>query len=296
MSRPYLVKGLAYLVIEAPDLGRWATFATEILGLEVREEADGLRIRMDDWRQRLFVTEGPADDVVAIGWEASSDAALDSLIGAFKEVQGESRGVRRRLAGRDPAGTAVELVIGPDRIESPFRSDLVPSGFVTGEQGMGHCVVTSDDPAASMAFYGDLLGFKASDRIVTEYFGYTVDLSFLHTGPRHHSVAFGGPQPKRIHHFMLEVGGLDDVGTCLDRCLKARVPIASTIGKHPNDHMVSFYALTPSGFQFEFGWGGRVIAADEDAAWQTTTYDRISEWGHHPPMVYAPRPKKPLPQ
>jgi hypothetical protein len=53
--------------------------------------------------------------------------------------------------------------------------------------------------------------------------------------------------------------------------------------------MVSFYALTPSKFQFEFGWGGRVIGQDEDAAWQTSTYDHISEWGHHPPMVYAPR-------
>ena len=32
-----------------------------------------------------------------------------------------------------------------------------------------------------------------------------------------------------------------------------------TLGRHPNDRMFSFYAKTPSGFQFEFGWGGREV-------------------------------------
>jgi hypothetical protein len=43
--------------------------------------------------------------------------------------------------------------------------------------------------------------------------------------------------------------------------------------------MTSFYGRTPSGFQFEFGWGGRTIDAD----WQVTTHDRLSDWGHHRP-------------
>lgn len=283
----YAVKGLAYLVVQTPKIERWAAFAGDVLGLEVRQEDDGLRLRLDQWRQRIFVEEGPADDVVAIGWEMSSEAAFDAL--DFPEEDGGERGVARLKRTVDPAGTPTELVFGPSLADEPFVSSLVPSGFVTDEQGMGHCVVTSTDKAASHRFYSDLLGFRLSDHIVTEFFGHAVDLDFLHTGPRHHSVAFGGPQRKRIHHFMLEVADLDDVGMCLDRCLKAGVPIAQTIGKHPNDRMVSFYALTPSKFQFEFGWGGRVIGQDEDAAWQTSTYDHISEWGHHPPMVYAPR-------
>jgi hypothetical protein len=53
--------------------------------------------------------------------------------------------------------------------------------------------------------------------------------------------------------------------------------------------MFSFYAKTPSGFQFEFGYGGREV---NDADWEPTTYDRISEWGHHPPIVFAPREGK----
>ena len=90
--------------------------------------------------------------------------------------------------------------------------------------------------------------------------------------------------PKRIHHFMLEVVGMDDVGHAYDRALKAGVPIARTLGRHPNDHMFSFYAQTPSGFEVEFGWGGRKV---DDTDWQVGHYDRMSTWGHHLPGSIA---------
>ena len=53
--------------------------------------------------------------------------------------------------------------------------------------------------------------------------------------------------------------------------------------------MLSFYAFTPSGFQFEYGCGGRLI---DDALWEPQIHDRVSEWGHHPPERYAPRRPK----
>ncbi len=116
----------------------------------------------------------------------------------------------------------------------------------------------------------------------TELYGFPVDLAFFHVNPRHHSLAFGGPQRKRLHHFMIEASSMDEVGLCYDRAIRAGVRIMQTLGRHPNDRMFSFYARTPSGFQFEFGWGGRTI---DDATWTPTTYDRVSEWGHHPPQV-----------
>ena len=55
-----------------------------------------------------------------------------------------------------------------------------------------------------------------------------------------------------------------------------------TIGRHPNDRMFSFYAQTPGKYQFEFGWGAREV---DDATWEPSVHDRISEWGHHPPQL-----------
>ncbi len=162
------------------------------------------------------------------------------------------------------------------------------SKFVTGEQGLGHVVMSANEPAKSERFYQDLLGFRLSDRIVCEFHGYPVDITFMHGGPRHHSVAIGGPQKKRIHHFMLEVAAMDDVGLGFDRAMRGGIRIMQTLGRHPNDRMFSFYAKTPSGFQFEYGWGARQV---DDTTWQPTTYDHISEWGHHPPELVAPKPR-----
>jgi 2,3-dihydroxybiphenyl 1,2-dioxygenase len=190
---------------------------------------------------------------------------------------------------RDPGGNRVEIAFGPAMGEGAFVSPLARSGFVADDLGLGHLVVSAPETAKTAAFYQELLGFQLSDRIVCEFYGHPVDITFVHTNARHHSLAFGGPQPKRLHHFLLEVRSLDDVGAALDREVAAGVRIAQMIGRHPNDRMVSFYAFTPSGFQFEYGWGGRLV---DDATWQPTVHDRISEWGHHPPERYAPRRKK----
>jgi 2,3-dihydroxybiphenyl 1,2-dioxygenase len=167
---------------------------------------------------------------------------------------------------------------------------LVPSGFVAGDQGLGHVVVTSKNQEQSEHFYREVLGLGFSDRITCEVFGYKVNLAFFHTNPRHHSLAVGGTLEKKIHHFMIEAQAMDEVGRAYDRCIRARVPIMNTLGRHPNDQMFSFYAMTPSGFQFEFGWGGRSVDPEHHPP---GAFDRISEWGHHPPQILAPRTKKP---
>ena len=62
-----------------------------------------------------------------------------------------------------------------------------------------------------------------------------------------------------MHHFMVELGSLDDVGQGYDLAQGEQDGIAYTLGRHTNDHMTSFYMRTPSGFFIEYGWGGRMI-------------------------------------
>lgn len=77
---------------------------------------------------------------------------------------------------------------------------------------------------------------------------------------------------------------MNDVGSAYYRCQDQRVPITSTLGCHTNDHMVSFYVQTPSGFQVEYGYGGRLI---EDAAWEVQLHRSPSIWGHRAPAAAA---------
>jgi 2,3-dihydroxybiphenyl 1,2-dioxygenase len=287
---------LGYLGFEVKDLGAWERFGVEVLGLALvdRRADGGFGLRMDDHARRFIVRPGSLDDVFVMGWEAPDERTLGELAGrvadrGVKVGRGSAehcadRGVRALVAFEDPGGVPVELFVGPERAAEPFRSELVRSGFVTGEQGLGHAVVTARSQAESEEFYRDALGFRLSDHIRCDLYGYKVDIAFMHTNRRHHSIAFGDRQKKRIHHFMIEGGSMDEVGLAFDRALKNGVRIMQTLGRHPNDRMFSFYAKTPSGFQFEFGWGGREV---DDASWQPTTYDQISEWGHHPPELLA---------
>jgi len=141
-----------------------------------------------------------------------------------------------------------------------------------------------------MKFYIGVLGFRLSDHIKTEVIpGRPLEISFMRCNGRHHSLALAPvPIPKKIVHLMLEVATIDDVGRALYRCIAEGVHLSFTLGRHSNDEMLSFYPLTPSGFDLEYGWGG--IAVD-DNSWHVLTHDTNSSWGH----IYQrpPRPPKP---
>ncbi len=291
---------LGYLGFEVQDLSAWESFATSVLGLELADRTDDgtLSFRMDDHAQRIFVSPGGADDLAAIGWEVDDAAELDAAVAKLRAAgvdvtegsreRATARRVERLFEFRDPGGLPSEIHFGPALATTPFLSPAECTGFVTGKNGLGHAVISARSQAESEAFYCGVLGFKLSDHIICDIHGYKVNIAFFHSNARHHTVAFDAAQKKRIHHFMLEVKTIDDVGLAYDRALRAGVRIINTLGKHPNDRMFSFYAKTPSGFQFELGCGGREI---DDATWTPTTYDRISEWGHHPPEMLAPRSK-----
>ena len=79
-------------------------------------------------------------------------------------------------------------------------------------------------------------------------------------------------------HVMVEVDSVDEVGRAMDRMKAAGVKLTGTLGRHANDHMVSFYMLSPSGFMIEYGAEGRTIEDwDKYSAFQSTVN---SFWGH----------------
>ena len=286
------VARLAYLGLEVSQPDAWLRFATGVLGLEAGPRAsDGaLPLRLDDYAQRIRLHEGKSDDVAYIGWETADGGELAALVLRLKragvEVRSgtpaeiEARKVDALAVTKDPNGIRVELAQGPKRGDRPFRSPAVSSGFVTGEEGMGHVFLFVDDSEKTDAFYRELLGLRLSDYIDAKLGAVAMHAVFLHANPRHHSLAFTkAPMRKRLGHFMLEVNAVDDVGVAYDRCQDAGVPIRYGLGRHPNDRMISFYGVTPSGFAFELGWGGRKV---EEASWQIKTYRNISDWGHRP--------------
>jgi 2,3-dihydroxybiphenyl 1,2-dioxygenase len=285
---------LGYLGFEVSDLPAWRAFATDVLGMEAGPltESGALPLRMDAYERRFLLHEGPADDVAYAGWEVRDAEGLETVARRLEgagvparrasAAEAAARGVEALVRCSDPAGNALELYVGPRIATVPFRSTRLLSHFVTGDQGLGHLVLVGKSLRELEDFYLRLLGLRLSDRIRTKLGGaLPIEIAFLHANPRHHSLAFAAaPLPKRMHHFMVELGSLDDVGRAYDRCLDAGVAIVQTLGRHPNDRMLSFYARTPSGFAVEVGWGGLTVA---DSSWRVAVYGELSEWGHRPP-------------
>ena len=279
---------LGYLGLEVRDLGAWRRFARDLLGLEIcAPRPDGaLPLRMDGHAHRFLLHEGPADDIAYVGWELRDRAELDDLAGQLERsrvsvrtgsaAEIAARGVEAMLWFEDPNGIRTELFHGPVLVSAAFVSDRMPSGYRTGDQGMGHILVNARNSNETERFYRDVLGFTLSDYVESE----RLHAVFLHVNPRHHSLAFAElPLKKRLHHVMLEVSSIDDVGVAFDRCQEQGVPLQRTIGRHQNDRMVSFYGYTPSGFCFEIGWGGRAV---DDRNWEVRVYPDASDWGHRP--------------
>jgi hypothetical protein len=55
--------------------------------------------------------------------------------------------------------------------------------------------------------------------------------------------------------------------------------MALGVGQHTNDKELSYYAITPSGFEWEVGWNPIVV---DESTWEPATYQGISIWGHTP--------------
>jgi 2,3-dihydroxybiphenyl 1,2-dioxygenase len=278
------LQALGYVGFGSADLDGWRQFGTGLVGLQaVERSAALLAFRMDDRKQRIVIDRAMPDGARFFGWEVADAVALDQLgarleaakveVIAEPQTLADARRVRSLISFRDPAGNRLEAFYGAEIADTPFRPGRSMSGFRTGPLGVGHAVLTVENIDAVMPFYVDVLGFGLSDYIEKPLRAY-----FFHINARHHSLALIETGNNGMHHLMVEMFSLDDVGQCYDIALSEPERINVTLGRHTNDFMTSFYARTPSSFMVECGWGGRDI---EPKTWQPFEMTAgPSLWGH----------------
>ncbi len=300
------VTQFGYIGVGVSDIGAWEEYATDVLGMQVngRDEDGSLRLRMDQYSYRILLHPSGEDDLIFAGWEVKDEAGLLDMAERLR-AEGvtvedasladlEERDVIGMIKFQDPAGLPVEIFYGPhlEKVK-PFVS---PRGVkfetgLNGSMGFGHMVVAVPDLQQCLTFYRDIMGLRISDYIDMKFGPAEFRICFFHANPRHHSIAFGGPKnaapdapplpgpPKRINHFMLQVTELDSVGLTFNE-VEERGIRTGKLGRHTNDHMFSFYMQNPSGFNVEYGWGGREV---DDEQWEVQYYKEASIWGHGQP-------------
>ena len=288
------LKSLGYITISTNDIDRWRQFAFGVLGFAEGKGPDpsALYLRMDERAARIIVVPGETDRVRTVGWEVRDHAALqrvkatlDGAGVAFKQLSvddAEARRVEEVITFEDPAGITLEVFHGAVLDHSPV---VTPFGakFVTGDQGLGHVVLPATDPNGLFDFYTDVLGFRSRG-------AFRVPLAErVRPGagplPRHQratpqpgrSVPAAHQRDPRLVHIMVEVDTLDAVGQALDRVNAEGFQLSSTLGRHTNDKMVSFYVRAPGDWDIEFGTDGMRVDETYYTAEEITA---DSYWGH----------------
>ncbi len=299
------LKSLGYITISTNDIERWRHFAFGVLGFAQGKGPDpsALYLRMDERAARMILVPGDTERVINVGWEVRDRAALQrvkaTLDGAgvpFKQLsqeEADARRVEEAITFEDPAGITLEVfhgaVLDHSAVITPFGAK-----FITGDQGMGHIVVPASDPNGLFDFYTEVLGFRSRGafRIPTPPEFGPIRVRFLGINERHHSLAICPAMHQRdpgVVHIMVEVDTLDAVGQALDRINAEGIQLSSTLGRHTNDKMVSFYVRTPGDWDIEFGTEGMRVDETYYTAEEITA---DSYWGHQwvsdPPAAMRP--------
>lgn len=287
------IRGLGYLQVQTAELERWRTFALDGIGWAsgTGSSGDTLALRMDERRARLIVHAGDSDRVRAVGWEVRDGFALERVqravedagikVRALSDEEADARAAEAVIAFDDPGGTPTEVFFGPPLDHSPVVTPF-GSRFVTGAQGMGHVVLPTTAFGASEEFYTQVLGFlpRGAIRVGSATARPRPRVRFMGVNRRHHSLALvpapHGEAPGLVH-LMIEVDTLDAVGQALDRLTNLGFSISSTLGRHTNDKMVSFYVRAPGGWDIELGWDGMLVDETYYTAEEITA---DSYWGH----------------
>ena len=239
------IQALGYVGFGSADLDGWRQFGTGLVGLQAVERSPSLlSFRMDDRKQRIVIDRAMPDGARFFGWELADAAALDQLaarleaakidVTAEPQTLADNRRVRGLISFRDPAGNRLEAFYGAEIADTPFSPGRSISGFRTGPLGVGHAVLTVENIDTMMAFYVDVLGFGLSDYIEKPFRAY-----FFHVNARHHSLALIETGKNGMHHLMVELFSLDDVGQCYDIALTEPERVNVTLGTaHQRSHDV----------------------------------------------------------
>ncbi|WP_405847901.1 VOC family protein [Streptomyces sp. NBC_01518] len=286
---------LGYIVIETQRCADWRRFGTDAIGMHHDDLDTGLmRFRLDEQECRFLVRRGPAEDVVATGWHVDDHGVFERIearvrahgvpVVAGSAEEAALRGVERFVRFPGPKGIVQEIYTTPVRSAEPLR--MLASGFVTGDSGMGHVAITSTKPTQVRRYFDTVFDARLTDYIEETISGVRLKIRFLRVNERHHSVAIAAvrglpvdPVRTRVQHLNIQAAGLDDLARSYQRVCELGFDMALSVGQHTNDRELSYYARTPSGFEWEVGWNPVVV---DEATWEPGTHQGISIWGHTP--------------
>lgn len=275
------LRDVCYVRLGTRDLTGATRYATDVLGLEIGEEAGAAAYFRSDQREHtLCWFEGdPADQTVA--FEVDTRAELDAAATLLESIghpvhvgtaaEADLRKVRAFMAFRDPTGNRIELAWRPAMGGRRFRGTR--DAGITGFSHVGLCTT---DAARDERFWTTVCNARVSDRIG--------DAPLLRIDEIHHKIALFPTNRAGIQHINHQVESTDDVQRSHAHIRGLGIPVVFGPGKHPTSSARFLYFEGPDGMVFEYSSGVRSIA--DELLYRERQFEfgpkGFCEWGAKP--------------
>ncbi|PWU55476.1 glyoxalase [Micromonospora globispora] len=263
------LKDIAYVRSGAADLRTAVDFATDIVGLELVEESDGIAYLRADQRHHCLAFVAGESGVISSGFtlrdlDALSDAETELERAGLTVKRGSKEGAKSRhvheyLAFEDPFGNRVDLVVGQTTTPTPVKFNRT-----AGITEFGHMCLDAPDVDEAGRFWTTHFNAKVSDWV-------TGAACLMRIDPVHHKLAvFRGDRPG-LCHINFQVESIDDVMRSWHFLEEKGVEIEQGPGRHPQSTAIFLYFKGPEGLTYEYSYGVRRI--EDDAAWTPRWFD-----------------------
>jgi len=247
---------ICYLRLGCRDLDEMVRFATEILGLELRQKTTThAYLRGDSSSFNLCYIQGDASydvsafevrhlEELAAAEQELAQHGIDVSRGSAAEC--EERRVEAFVAFTDPNDNRIELVYRPHQTGVRY--------FPARDAGItefGHFGLHSRDIERDLQFWTSVLSARISDRIG--------DGALLRIDEVHHKIALFPSDKVGVQHVNFQVASVDDVMRSWYFLQEHGVPIVFGPGRHPTSTAMFIYFLGPDGRVYEYSSGVKRI-------------------------------------
>ena len=286
------VKRLRHATFTSPNIEAQLDYYQSIIGLGVVARSDGhILLGTESDELTLVLERGATSQLTSIAYEVAPNlepADLQKALashGITSEIRSDTApGITKVLVFDDADGHRIELFSRWEfcKAVEPIRGLAVAK--------LGHVALHSPDPERTAKFFGDVLGFRVSDRIEENFV-------FMRCGPEHHAMNFARGTDGRLHHLAFELRDASHMHQACDLLGRNRVQILWGPVRHGPGHNVAVYHYDPDRHLIELYYSMDMMLDEElgyfePRPWHRDRPQRPKTWVGLPRDVWGVGPAK----
>lgn len=240
------VKRLRHATFTSPDIEAQLDYYQSIIELGIIARSDGkILLGTESDELTLVLARGPAAQLTSIAYEVAPNLEPTELQkslanhGITSEIRSDTApGIAKALIFNDTDGRRIELFSKWEFCKAiePIRGLAVAK--------LGHVALHSPEPERTAKFFGDVLGFRVSDRIEENFV-------FMRCGFEHHALNFARGSDARLHHMAFELRDASHMQQACDLLGRRKINLLWGPVRHGPGHNIAAYHRNPDGYLIE---------------------------------------------